>query len=121
MNPTESGISIDLTDAKLKVDQRSRKRMKITIKLSADQAESVTNFMNIVKPAEVAQEDFFKTVFYTGLQAMNDQLVSMTKAYAEEHGEELAAEGIEVLEGEDGGIIIQEAEGAEPAAQTEEA
>lgn len=89
--------------------------MKITIKLSADQAESVNNFMGVVKPAEVPQEDFFKTVFYTGLQAMNDQLVEMTKAYAAENAEELAEEGIEVIEGEDGGVILQEA-GAEEAA-----
>lgn len=89
--------------------------MKITIKLSADQAESVNNFMGVVKPAEVPQEDFFKTVFYTGLQSMNDQLVEMTKAYAAENAEELAEEGIEVIEGEDGGVILQEA-GAEEAA-----
>ena len=102
MDSTE-GININLTNAKCKVDQRSRNRMKITIKLSADQAESVNNFMGVVKPAEVPQEDFFKTVFYTGLQAMNDQLVEMTKAYAAENAEELAQEGIEVIEGEDGG------------------
>lgn len=83
--------------------------MKITIKLSADQSESVKNFMGVVKPEGVAEEDFYKTVFYTGLQAMNDQLVAMTKAYAEENAEELASEGIEVVEGDDGGIILQEA------------
>ena len=114
MNPTE-GITINLTDAKCNVDYRSRKRMKITIKLSADQSESVKNFMGVVKPAEVPEEDFFKTVFYSGLQAMNDQLVAMTQAYAAENAEELAAEGIEVIEGEDGGVVLQEVKTEEEA------
>lgn len=115
MDTSTEGISINLTNAKCKVDSRSRNRMKITIKLSADQAESVNNFMGVVKPAEVPQEDFFKTVFYTGLQAMNDQLVEMTKAYAAENAEELAEEGIEVLEGEDGGVLLQEIKAEEEA------
>ena len=92
--------------------------MKINIKLSKDEAEAFKNFSTVVKPEEISDDDFMKTIFVTGCEALNAQLTNLVQQYAKENQEELASSGITVVEGEDGSVKLMDAETPEA---TEEA
>ena len=71
----------------------------------------IDSFRFKVDPDDARQECFtlvLKTVFITGIEALNKQLSEMVQKYASENREELAASGITVLEGEDGEIKLAE-------------
>ena len=118
MDTQPENIKLDINSWRFRVDHRSRARMKINIKLSKDEAEAFKNFTNVVKPEEVSDDDFMKTIFVTGCEALNRQLSEMVQQYAQANKEELAASGITVVEGEDGSVVLQDAEAPEA---TEEA
>jgi hypothetical protein len=105
---TAEGIKFNLETWKIRVRDRSNNRMKLHINLNKDEAVAFKNFSDICKPDEVAQADFMKTIFLTGIEAMNQQLADLVRKYAEENKEELAASGITVLEGEDGNVQLAE-------------
>jgi len=80
--------------------------MRLQINLSKDEALAYRNFAEMCKPEEFTDSDFMKTVFLTGIEAMNQQLADLVQKYAKENKEELAMSGITVLEGEDGQIKL---------------
>jgi len=82
--------------------------MKLQIKLSKDEAIAYKNFAEVVKPQEITDDDFMKTVFVTGIESLNKQLSDMVQKYASENKEELAASGITVIENEDGQVKLAE-------------
>jgi len=82
--------------------------MKLQIKLSKDEALAFKNFADVCKPQEITDESFIKTVFVTGIEALNKQLSDMVQKYASENKEELAASGITVIENEDGQVKLAE-------------
>jgi len=118
MDTQTESIKLDIKNWRFRIDERSRNRMKIQIKLSKDEAEAFKNFSTVVKPEEISDDDFMKTIFVTGCEALNNQLNQMVQQYAEANKEELAASGITVVEGEDGGIKLVDSETTEA---TEEA
>ena len=80
--------------------------MRLQINLSKDEAIAYKNFSEVCKPQDITEADFIKTVFVTGIEALNKQLAEMVQKYAKENQEELAASGITVLEGEDGEVKL---------------
>lgn len=82
--------------------------MRLHINLNKDEGLAYKNFADVCKPEEVTDADFMKTIFLTGVEAMNKQLAEMVRKYADENREELAASGITVLEGEDGRVQLAE-------------
>jgi len=82
--------------------------MKLQIKLSKDEALAFKNFADVCKPQDVTDDQFIKTVFVTGIEALNQQLSDMVQKYASENKEELAASGITVIENEDGEVRLAE-------------
>ncbi len=95
--------------------------MKIQIKLSKDEAEAFKNFSGMVKPEEISDDDFMKTVFVAGCEALNQQLQNLVQKYAMENQEELAASGITVVEGDDGQVQLMDSEKVETEEAVEEA
>jgi len=82
--------------------------MKLQIKLSKDEAVAYKNFATACKPQELTDDDFIKTVFVTGFEALNKQLAEMVQKYASENKEELAASGITVFEDSEGEVRLAE-------------
>jgi hypothetical protein len=82
--------------------------MRLIINLDKDQSLAFKNFTKVVKPEEVSDDDFFKTIFLTGVETMNQKLTAILKQYAEENKEELESSGITVIEGDDGDIQFRE-------------
>ena len=48
--------------------------MKISMKLSTEEAEAFKTFMDAVKPEEVAEDMFFKQIFFIGCRSLDEQL-----------------------------------------------
>ena len=121
MDTQIQSIKLDIKNWRLRVDDRSRNRMKIQIKLSKDEAEAFKNFSTMVKPEEVSDDDFMKTVFVAGCEALNQQLQQLVQKYAMENQEELASSGITVVEGEDGQVQLMDSGDVETKEAVEEA
>jgi uncharacterized alpha/beta hydrolase family protein len=108
MSTLPDRIKFDFDSWKVKLVERNRTRMKLQIKLDKDQTLAFKNFAALCKPTEVSDHDFIKTIFLTGVEAMNKELATLVKEYAKENKEELAASGITVLEDEDGDVQLAE-------------
>ena len=106
MDPEQKQIKLDVNNWRIRIDERSKNRMKLQIKLSKDEALAFKNFTDVCKPEEVTNDDFIKTVFVTGIEAMNQQLAQMVQKYAAENKDELASSGITVFEDEDGEVKL---------------
>ena len=79
--------------------------MKLQIKLSKEQAEAFKNFSETLKPKEASTEEWLQIVFFTGCERINERVYEMAQEYAEKKSEELAASGINIIEGEDGLMV----------------
>jgi len=99
-------IKFNVDTWKIKVRDRRNNRMRIQINLNKDEAVAYKNFAQLVKPLDVPDSDFLKTIFLTGIEGMNNELAELVKKYALENKEELASSGITVLEGDDGTVRL---------------
>ena len=106
MDPEQTNIKLDVSKWNIRIDHRKRNRMKLQIKLSKDEAQAFKNFSDVCKPGEITDDEFIKTVFITGIEALNQQLSEMVQKYAKENQEELASSGITVIENEDGEVKL---------------
>jgi hypothetical protein len=101
-----TSIKLDVNSWNIKIRDRRNNRMRLQINLTKDEGLAFKNFSSICKPDEVTDSDFLKTVFVTGIEALNTQLSEMVRQYALEHKEELASSGITVTEGSEGEVSL---------------
>lgn len=106
----DPSIKLNINDWKLRIRSDRKNRMKIHIDLNQEEAEAYKNFAEMSKPNGVTDNDFIKTIFMMGWEALHMKLAETVKRYALENKEELAASGISVVEGEDGEISLAETE-----------
>ena len=78
-------INLNLADWSFKLQERRRNRMKLQIKLSKLEAQAFKNFAEVVKPDEISDADFLKSVFKIGLEEMESRLMSAVEKHAEEN------------------------------------
>ena len=67
-------VKLKTSEWKVHTEERSRGRMKLTFKLSKDEAESFKNWSEVVKPEGIDENQFLKTIFFNGIEALNKQL-----------------------------------------------
>tara|TARA_B100000900_G_C20553690_1_gene705848 strand:+ start:193 stop:486 length:294 start_codon:yes stop_codon:yes gene_type:complete len=79
-------VSFSLDDAKIKVTERSRGRMKIQIKFSKEEAEGFKNFSKI-KPEQLPEDEFYKQIFFAGCNAMTEQIQQMIEEHKKQQAE----------------------------------
>ena len=103
-------IKLNVESWKIKQTDRSRGRMKFQIKLNKDETESFKIFTETVKPLEVSEDDFVKSIFLTGIESMNQKIMSMVEDYAKENPEDFKAQLVEM---EASGIPEEESKGSE--------
>lgn len=82
--------------------------MQFRFNLDKDEATGLKNFMNMVKPPEVSEEQFLKTCCLRGIASMQEELAGLIQKYAEANPEELEELGVEVDTNEDGSLEITE-------------
>ena len=106
MKDDPTSIKFDFESWKIRVKNKRKNRMKITVNLNQEESVGWKNFAQICKPDDIPQEQFMKAVFLAGVEALNKDLAEMVKKYAKENKEELAASGITVIEGDDGDVQL---------------
>ena len=67
--------------------------MKFQIKLNQEEAEAFKNFSDSVKPLELSQNDFVRSIFFNGIRALEEQLTSNLVQHMESNREEYEASG----------------------------
>lgn len=67
-------IKLNVSSWKIKTQERSRNRMKFTVKLSKDEAEGFKNWSGLVKPDNISDDEFIKQIFFNGIEHLNDKL-----------------------------------------------
>jgi hypothetical protein len=72
-------IKFEGSNWKIKVEERSRNRMKLIVKLSKDEALGFKNWSSIVRPDAISDEEFIKQIFFNGIEHLNDKLTKMSK------------------------------------------
>lgn len=108
VKPDET-VSFDFSKWKIRNQtRRNGLNMRLIINLDKDQSLAFKNFTKIVKPQEVSNDDFIKTIFLTGVETMNDKLTQLIKQYAKENKADLESSGISVIEGDDGDVTLAE-------------
>jgi hypothetical protein len=105
-------INFDFSQWRIRIDERSRNRMKLTIKLNKDEAQAFKNFTESLQPDGMSYDSFIKQVFIAGFNTINMQAMQETRDYVLANKEELAASGINVIEDEDGGIRLEDSNAA---------
>ena len=74
---------------KVKQIKRSNDRMKIQIKLGKEEAQAFKNFIEMVKPPEVNEDDFIRGIFRIGVETMEQRLMDAVEKHAEENNIDL--------------------------------
>lgn len=101
-------INFDFSQWKIRLDERTRNRMKLTIKLNKDEAQAFKNFTESLQPDGMSYDTFIKQVFIAGFNTINMQAMQETRDYVLANKEELAASGINVIEDENGAIRLED-------------
>lgn len=70
--------------------------MKITIKLSKEEAESYKNMKSALLPKDQSDDVFVKSVFFMGLEQFHNNAINLMKKYVEENKDKLREEGVDV-------------------------
>jgi len=83
-------VSFNLDNAKVKITERSKGRMKIAIKFSKEEAEAFKNFTKI-KPPGLPDDLFYKQIFFAGCNAMTAQIEELIEQHRDKLDADMAA------------------------------
>jgi len=79
--------------------------MKFTIKMGRDESEAFNNFMEHLRPDNVPEEDFIRSIFYKGVERFQEELMENMKSYLEDNKEDIDASAMNEL-GTDASSLI---------------
>ena len=82
-----------MAEWKLTFKERTKNRMKIQVKLSAQEAEAIRNFLDSAKPPDVSSDTFFKAMFMKGWETYHKEIEEKYVQHIEENKEEYEASG----------------------------
>ncbi len=77
----------------IKIDYRSKNRMKFQLKLNQEEAEAFRNFANAVKPTDLGMTDFVRSLFFHGIRALEQELTTNMVQHMEQNREDYEASG----------------------------
>jgi len=89
MSDTESTKEVmSPKDWDVKIQHRNRNRMKITFKLSQDEAAAFNSFKDATCPDNIGEENFVKSIFFLGLTTLEQNVTQkMAESMEVEDGE----------------------------------
>lgn len=90
----EEKVVLDFSKWQINIKDRSRDRMKLQIKFSKDEAQAIKNFMTMVKPPELAEDDFLRGIFKLGIETMEKKLMEAVQEHMEENDLDPSALGL---------------------------
>ena len=71
MKDDPTSIKFDFESWKIRVKNKRKNRMKITVNLNQEESVGWKNFAHICKPDDIPQEQFMKAGFLAGEEALN--------------------------------------------------
>lgn len=113
---SDDKIKLDLSKSKPKMVERSRGRMKLTVKLNKEEAQAFKNMKASLVPDGVSDDNFIRSVFFIGLEQFHKNTMEMMQQYVKENEEKLRSEGVDV----DAIFQAVPAENPEESEETEE-
>jgi len=93
MSNSKTKINFNPDNWKIKITERTKGRMKFQIKLSAEEAEAFTKFSDSVKPDNVSMGDFTRSIFFSGIRTLEEQLTQNLVKHMEDNREEFEEKG----------------------------
>ena len=97
----ETKFVLNIKDWKLKRLERSNNRMKLQLKFNKEETMAIKNFMGMVKPPEISEDDFLKGLFKLGIETMEMKLMQAVETHMEESDLDPSAMGMKADEPED--------------------
>ena len=79
--------------------------MKMQIKMGAEEAEAFKNFMGELRPENVSEDDFIRTIFYKGVEKFQEELFQQMQEYMEAHKDEIDASALQDM-GHDASAMV---------------
>ena len=86
-------LKLNFRNWKVKIVERSRGRMKFQLKLNQEEAEAFRNFVNTVKPENIELEEFIRSIFFRGVQSLEQQITQDLVKHMEENRSDYEASG----------------------------
>tara|TARA_R110002020_G_C16296617_1_gene772847 strand:- start:1646 stop:2008 length:363 start_codon:yes stop_codon:yes gene_type:complete len=90
----ETKFVLNIKDWKLTRLERSKNRMKLQLKFNKDETMAIKNFMEMVKPPEISEDDFLKGLFKLGIETMESKLMQAVEEHMEENDLDPSAIGV---------------------------
>ena len=87
-------ITMKQDGVQVKYTERTRNRVKFQIKFKEEEATAFKNYAKVFKDPEMAMDDFIRVVFFTGMEALNEQVVAKVKADMEDQSKDLDDIGV---------------------------
>tara|TARA_Y100000034_G_C6887027_1_gene407395 strand:- start:261 stop:590 length:330 start_codon:yes stop_codon:yes gene_type:complete len=87
-------LILDVESWNIKLIPRKRNRMKLQIKLNKEESEAYKAFSSTVKPEGINDDQFIKSIFFYGIEALNQSFVEMVQNLAESDPEKAKELGI---------------------------
>lgn len=87
-------IKFEGSNWKINTTERSRGRMKLTIKLNKEESEGFKNWSELIKPDNITDDDFMKQIFFNGIEHLNDKLQKVSEQVMKDYEKQLQASGI---------------------------
>ena len=94
----ETKFVLNIKDWKLTRLERSKNRMKLQLKFNKDETMAIKNFMEMVKPPEISEDDFLKGLFKLGIETMESKLMQAVEEHMEENDLDASAIGMKADE-----------------------
>ena len=91
--------SVPRTDAwRIKLEQRNRNRMKFHIKLSKEEADGFVEFTKQLKPEQMNDLEWYRAIFYKGLEKIQEDIMEGMKKYMDEHQDDIDTSAVEMMQ-----------------------
>ena len=90
----DNALTLCIDEWNVKLTDRSRNRMKIQIKMGAEETQAFNNFMTELRPDHVTVDDFVRTLFYKGVEKFQEELFQKMQNYMEEHKDDIDASAL---------------------------
>jgi hypothetical protein len=108
MNTPLNSINFDVDSWKIKVTERKRGRMKFQIKLDKQETEGFMEFSNSLKPEQMPDDEWIRSIFYKGLEKIQEDIMESMRKYMEEHQDDIDTSAMELMQDASGAIEIVE-------------
>ena len=71
--------------------------MKFQIKLNKEETDGFTEFTKQLKPEQMSDLDWYRAIFYKGLEKIQEDIMEGMKKYMDEHQDDIDTSAVEMM------------------------